>query len=94
MMMKTETAQLFAAKTILDCRGAALTLQYCLLTGEDEAGTARYGAEIRASGRDGQSCARLPDITASREKIQALLRLLEGGCVTPETLSDVVQDWL
>lgn len=94
MMIKTETAQLFAAKTIPDCRGAALTLRYYLLTGEDTSGAARYGAEIRAEGRDGKTAARVFDITVSHEKIQELLRLLEGGCVTPETLSDVVQDWL
>lgn len=40
------------------------------------------------------SRAEVSDITTSREKIHTLIDALARGAVTPETLRDVVDDWL
>ena len=96
--MTTKTKKLLLAQTkrTETCRGVPLELRY-YLTQEDPdtvRGPSRYGVIVEAYQNGECSRAEASDITTSREKIHTLIDTLARGAVTPETLRDVVDDWL
>lgn len=84
---------IIATKTCRDEQGAPHTFQYTLLIGHIPVGRfsfEEYGVAVSEVGGD---CARLPGITHSRSRIDALLTLLMDHTVSPTGLFDVVEDW-
>lgn len=74
------------SRTLVRKDGEELHLRYTIV---EEQGT--YG--VRVEKADGE-CAELRDITASRERIEALFRMIWRGGVTPLSLRDIIEDWL
>ena len=70
-----------------ECRGAAVC--YYLVT-EKREGRERYGLQVKYDGETET----IPDITTSRGEIQALLKAMARGVVTPVSAREVVEDWL
>lgn len=84
---------IIATKTCRDEQGIPHTFQYALLVRHIPVGRfsfEEYGVSV--SEIDG-NCARLPSITHSRSRIDALLALLIEHAVSPTGLCDVVEDW-
>lgn len=67
---------------------------YSLLCDEAETagllGCEFYGVQVEM----GDEMASRPRLTASRASVGALLDKLVRGCVTPVSLTDIVDDWL
>ena len=96
MTMKTKNLSLIQTNWTETCRSVPLELRY-YLTQEDPdtaRGPSRYGVIVEAYQNGESSRAEVSDITISREKIHTLIDALARGAVTPETLRDVVDDWL
>ena len=74
------------SRTLVRKDGEELHLRYTIV---EEWGA--YG--VRVEKADGE-CAELCDITASRERIEALFRMIWRGGVTPLSLRDIIEDWL
>ena len=94
--MTTKTKKLLLAQTkrTETCRGVPLELRYYRICEEAPDGTMRYGAAVEAV-RDGeQTRAEICDITTSKADYDRLLAALARGMVTPESLREVVEDWL
>ena len=91
MEMKTKSLSLMQKMTTETCRGARLELEYYLLR---EREPERYGVKIRACQQGVWTCEEVPDLTSSQEEARRVLAMLARGTVTPESLRDVVDDWL
>ena len=75
--------------------GAPLHLEYYLINDSLLDGCAEcYGVEVLARSGENQSYAGIPRITMRGTRIFTLIDQLAYFAVTPETLHDVVQDWL
>lgn len=86
---------LIHTKDIKTQTGEALHLEYYLLNDTLLDGCAEcYGVEILARTGEAQCYAGIPRITMRGTQICTLIDQLAFFAVTPETLHDVVQDWL
>lgn len=77
--------------------GGSLELEYAITVEPVEAAgelvCENYGVEIADKAPGGETVY-IPNITASAQRIGALLELLARNTVTPATALDVVRDWL
>ena len=95
MSMKMKKLSLVKRLKTKTAQGDALQLRYDRIeTAEEDGRSAAYGVRITALLNGARTCAEICDITSSEDEIRALLALLWRGSVTPETLRDVVEDWL
>ena len=95
MSMKMKKLSLVKRLKTRTAQGDALELRYDRIETVTEDGSgAAYGVRITARQNGAQTCAEICDITSREEKIRALFALLSRGTVTPETLRDVVEDWV
>ncbi len=86
---------LIHTKDVKTQTGEPLHLEYYLLNDSLLDGCAEcYGVEVLARSASAQSYAGIPRITMRGTRIFTLLDQLAYFAVTPETLYDVVQDWL
>lgn len=86
-------------RTEADQEGRLYSFDYYLLTEEAEAnGTVigeSYGVRITSSAEGTElETSSIRNLTSSVQRIHALMELLIRRCVTPVSLSDVVEDWL
>ena len=77
---------LVAVQTVMDEQGRMYEFSYYRL----EEGNC-YGVCIRDQSG---GAAMVPDITASKRKVNALLNRLIQGTVSPIGMQDVIEDWL
>lgn len=78
-----------------DEAGTSLWFDYYLLIGEMDVGPffcESYGVRITQRERENET--EIPNVTTSAARIDSLLELLVRNCVTPESLPDVMADWL
>ena len=79
-----------------DQRGCEHSFDYFVLVDEAKVGDVflceSYGVRVSAA-ESGDSCS-VANITTSTQRIDELLELLVAHAVTPDTLRDVVDDWL
>ena len=95
MSMKMKKRSLVKEQKTKTAQGDVLELRYDLVEAAEEDGRgAAYGVRITARLNGVQTYAEVCDITSCEEKIRAFLTLLWRGTVTPETLRDVVEDWV
>lgn len=77
--------------------GQVLELEYAItvepVEAEGELVCENYGIQIADRGVGGDTVV-IPNVTASAQRIGALLELLARNTVTPATAMDVVRDWL
>ncbi len=86
---------LICTKDIKTQTGNRLHLEYYLLNDSLLGGCAEcYGVEVLAKSDAGQSYAGIPRITMLGTRIFTLIDQLAYYAVTPESLHDVLQDWL
>ncbi len=83
------------SRTVEDCTGHPLSLNYDLLVEEVPCGDSllleNYGIRVTDSAG---GCVALPGITVIRRDIEALLSLMYRNTVTPTAARDVTEDWL
>lgn len=73
-----------------EARCRAAQARYYLLEGEPEEDGRSYGVAVEL----GDEEEAVPDLSPSRERVEALAGALLRGAVTPVALRDVVDDWL
>ena len=72
-----------------EARCRTFPVRYYLLEEESEQGGS-YGVEVELEGETEA----VPDLSPSRQRVEALAEALARGTVTPVGLRDVVDDWL
>lgn len=78
-----------------DGQGGTHTFDYAVIVNEMDVGAfacESYGLQIRE--RESGTVSRVPHITTSVSRIDALCERVLAGAVTPLSLEDVVRDWL
>ena len=86
--------QLYDTRMASAQSGSQLYLEYLLLSEDAPDGTTRFGICIRCTGTDTVYEQRVPDVTSSRVRVEALLRMLADGKVTPVSLREILEDVL
>ena len=86
---------LIHTKDVKTQEGTPLHLEYYLLNDSVLGGCAEcYGVEILAQTGEAQCYAGIPRITMRGTSIFTLIDQLGYFAVTPDSLNDVIQDWL
>lgn len=86
---------LIHTKDVKTQEGTPLHLEYYLLNNSVLGGCAEcYGVEILAQTGEAQCYAGIPRITMRGTSIFTLIDQLAYFAVTPDSLNDVIQDWL
>ena len=85
---------LIGEKSLSDTSGNAITCTYHILvrTILSPVMLESYGVRVAIAQTGEQED--VPDITVRADRIEALIRLLLRGGVTPCTLREVIEDWL